>query len=261
MNFKKDCEVINPKNLVNPHLAGDSLFEKRSGRGILLLHGLTATTNSVRPIAILLGELDWTISAPLLPGHGESLEKLATTTWRDWAEQVEQCWQQLNEHCDETFVAGESAGGLLALWLASLQTIRPEGVVLVAPALQLNLPDWKRQLIWLLSFFKSTFPKEKKSGDLQWQGYPEHSLKAVLQLINLQDLVLEIIPQLEQNILVVEGGQDDVIGPGVSSFLQKKAKRSEVKSIFFEKAGHHPMLEKTSQDYVLSEIVNFLQKS
>ena len=133
--------------------------------------------------------------------------------------------------------------------MACLQTIRPKGVVLVAPALQLNLPDWKRQLIWLLSFFKSTFPKEKKVDDLQWQGYSEHSLKAVLQLIELQELVLEILPQLEQNILVVEGGQDDVIGPGVSSLLQKRAKRSEVKSIFVEKAGHHPMLEKTSQNY------------
>ena len=82
----------------------------------------------------------------------------------------------------------------------------------------------------------------------------------MLQLIELQDLVLEIIPQLEQKILVVEGVQDDVIGPGVSGFLQKKAERSEVKSILVEKAGHHPMLEKTSRDYVLSEIVNFLQK-
>ena len=249
------------KNIVNPHLAGDSFFEKRSSRGILLLHGLTATTNSVRPLASRLGELDWTTSAPLLPGHGESLEKLSTTNWRDWAAQVEQYWHQLNDSCDESFIAGESAGGLLALWLACLQTIRPKGLVLVAPALQLNLPNWKRQLIWLLSFFKSTFPKEKKSSDIEWQGYPEHSLKAVLQLIDLQNLVLGIIPQLEQKILVVEGGQDDVIGPGVSSLLLKKAERSEVKSIFVEKAGHHPMLEKTSNDYVLSEIVNFLQKS
>ena len=83
----------------------------------------------------------------------------------------------------------------------------------------------------------------------------------MLQLIDLQNLVLEIIPQLEQKILVAEGGQDDVIGPGVSSLLQKKAERSEVKSIFVEKAGHHPMLEITSHDYVLSEIVSFLQKS
>ena len=52
-----------------------------------------------------------------------------------------------------------------------------------------------------------------------------------------------------------------MIGPGVSSLLQKKAKRSEVKSIFVEKAGHHPMLEKISHEYVLSEIVSFLQKS
>ena len=242
-------------------MAGDSLFEKRSSRGILLLHGLTATTNSVRPLARRLGELDWTISAPLLLGHGESLEKLSITKWRDWATQVEQCWHQLNDHCDESFIAGESAGGLLALWLACLQTIRPKGLVLVAPALQLNLPNWKRQLILLLSFFKSTFPKEKKTGDLQWQGYSEHSLKAVLQLIDFQNLVLEIIQQLEQKILVVEGGQDEVIGPGVSSLLKKKAKRSEVKSIFVDKAGHHPMLEKTSHDYVLIEIVNFLQKS
>ena len=145
--------MFDSKNLVNPHLAGDSFFEKRSSRGILLLHGLTATTNSVRPLASRLGELDWTISAPLLPGHGESLEKLSTTNWRDWATQVEQCWHQLNDSCDEAFIAGESAGGLLALWLACLQTIRPKGLVLVAPALQLNLPNWKRQLIWLLSFF------------------------------------------------------------------------------------------------------------
>ena len=51
-----------------------------------------------------------------------------------------------------------------------------------------------------------------------------------------------------------------MIGPGVSGLLKKKAKRSEVKSIFVDKAGHHPMLEKTSHDYVLIEIVNFLQK-
>ena len=42
--------------------------------------------------------------------------------------------------------------------------------------------------------------------------------------------------------------------------MQKKAEKSEVKSIFVEKAGHHPMLEKTSHDYVLSEIVNFLKE-
>ena len=131
--------MFDTRNLVNPHLDGDSFFEKRGSRGILLLHGLTATTNSVRPLASLLIELDWTISAPLLPGHGDSLEKLSTTTWRDWAEETEQCWQQLNEQCDETFIAGESAGGLLALWLGCLQTIRPKGMILVAPALQLNL--------------------------------------------------------------------------------------------------------------------------
>ncbi len=108
--------MFDSKNLVNPHLAGDSFFEKRSSRGILLIHGLTATTNSVRPLASRLGELDWTISAPLLPGHGESLEKLSTTNWREWAAEVEQCWHQLNDSCDESFIAGESAGGLLALW-------------------------------------------------------------------------------------------------------------------------------------------------
>ena len=253
--------MFDPKNLVNPHLDGDSFFEKRGGRGILLLHGLTATTNSVRPIANSLSELNWTVSAPLLPGHGDSLEKLSKTTWRDWAKRTEQCWHQLNEQCDETSIVGESAGGLLALWLGCLQNIRPKSMVLVAPALQLNLKNWEKQMIWLLSLFKSSFPKAKKTRSLQWQGYSEHSLKAILQLIDLQNLVLEMLPQMQQKILVFEGGHDDVISPEVSNLLRKRASRSEVQSILVKEAGHHPMLEQTSQKYVLSEIVNFLQES
>ena len=86
-------------------------------------------------------------------------------------------------------------------------------------------------------------------------------MKAILQLIDLQNLVLEILPQIRQKILVFEGGQDDVIGPDVSSLLRQKAKRSHVQSILVEEAGHHPILEQASQEYVLSEIVSFLQKS
>jgi carboxylesterase len=252
--------MFDSNNLVNPQLDGGSFFEKKGDKGILLIHGLTATTNSVRPLGNLLSELGWTTSAPLLPGHGESLEKLARTTWRDWAEHTEYYWQKLNDTCDQVYVVGESVGGLLALWLACLQRIPPKAVVLVAPALQLNLPDWKKQLVWPLSFFMRSLPKANKSRDLAWQGYSEHSLKAILQLFDLQNLVLEMLSQLEQKILIIEGGKDDVIGLGVSKFLQKRAQRSDVRSLIIEEAGHHPMLEPSLQKYVLLEIVNFLQR-
>jgi carboxylesterase len=53
----------------NPGLEGDSFFCEAGPFGILLIHGFTATTAEVRPLARRLLSVGYTISGPLLPGH------------------------------------------------------------------------------------------------------------------------------------------------------------------------------------------------
>jgi alpha-beta hydrolase superfamily lysophospholipase len=103
----------------NPHLAGDTFFWPGSEVGVLLLHGLTATTAEVRLLAEKLHAAGYTISAPLLPGHGTHPDELNETTWHDWAWTAEKAYQYLATVCDQVFVGGESTGGALALYLAA----------------------------------------------------------------------------------------------------------------------------------------------
>ena len=63
--------------LLNPELEGGSFFWKGGETGVLLLHGLTATTAEVRPLAKRLFNEGYTVSGILLPGHGSTPENLS----------------------------------------------------------------------------------------------------------------------------------------------------------------------------------------
>ena len=79
----------------NPHLEGETFFWSGNEIGVLLLHGLTATTAEVRLLAEKLHASGYTISAPLLPGHGTRPEELNGTTWHDWAWAAEKAYSTL----------------------------------------------------------------------------------------------------------------------------------------------------------------------
>ncbi len=53
----------------NAQLDGDSFFWQGGATGILLIHGFTATTAQVRLLANFLQARNYTVAAPLLPGH------------------------------------------------------------------------------------------------------------------------------------------------------------------------------------------------
>ena len=81
--------------LLNPELEGGSFFWKGGETGVLLLHGLTATTAEVRPLAKRLFNEGYTVSGILLPGHGTTPENLSQTHRRDWIQASEEAYIKL----------------------------------------------------------------------------------------------------------------------------------------------------------------------
>ena len=105
--------------ILNPELEGGSFFWKGGETGVLLLHGLTATTAEVRPLAKRLLNEGYTVSGILLPGHGTTPENLSQTHREDWIKASEEAYNELKWECSSVIVGGESVGALLALRLAS----------------------------------------------------------------------------------------------------------------------------------------------
>ena len=108
--------------------------------GVLVLHGFTGSTQTVRDWAAYLAAAGLTVRAPLLAGHGGTWQDLAKTGWTDWYADASRAFLSLSQRCSQVFVAGISMGGCLALRLAETQGPLVSGVVLVNPSLAADTP-------------------------------------------------------------------------------------------------------------------------
>ncbi len=86
--------------------------------GVLVLHGFTGSPHSIQPLATAFAEAGYTVTAPLLPGHGTTVSDMLTTGWKDWSDHADQAYRDLTQRCSRVIVAGFSMGGTVATWLA-----------------------------------------------------------------------------------------------------------------------------------------------
>lgn len=135
---------------------GTFLLSGTNRTGILLLHGLTGSPVEMRPLGLGLWRAGFTVSAPLLAGHGADATALCATRWQDWRDSAAQALAELMQQVDSVFVAGICVGGLLGLHLAQSER-RICGVGLYSPGFNYdgwNMPyytRWSRLGLPLLS--------------------------------------------------------------------------------------------------------------
>jgi carboxylesterase len=101
----------------------------------LLLHGFGDTPQTLGYLAANLAEQGWTVRAPLLPGHGRSIEAFAQSGADEWLEAARAELAILAARGGRVAVLGLSMGGALATVLAAESTGQVSGLVLIAPYL------------------------------------------------------------------------------------------------------------------------------
>ncbi|MGH8995811.1 MAG: alpha/beta hydrolase [Acidimicrobiales bacterium] len=123
-----------------PVMAGAEPFSASGGpEGVLLIHGFTGNTFSMRGLAQAIAAAGLTVEAPLLPGHGTAVADMVGTRWEDWSGAAEAAYLDLAGRCERVAVVGLSMGGTLTCWLGERH---PEigGLVLINPLVR-SIPD------------------------------------------------------------------------------------------------------------------------
>ncbi len=106
--------------------------------GVLIIHGFTATLESVSALYAPLSELGIPVLMPLLSGHGASSpDALRGVTREDWLNDVDKAFQKLRCSAERVIIIGHSMGALLAINLAVRYESEVDSLVLVAPAIKL----------------------------------------------------------------------------------------------------------------------------
>ncbi|MBC8331963.1 MAG: alpha/beta fold hydrolase [Anaerolineae bacterium] len=250
--------MTNKYTLRNPHLPGDTFYWEGGSTGILLIHGFTATTAEVRLLAERLHAKGYTVSGPLLPGHGTTPADANRFSWQDWIATAEAAYQEISARCERVYVGGESTGGVLALYLAS-QHPEIRGVLAYAPAMDLGLSRWEILALRLAAPFIPALDKHLAEDNLPWQGYTETPLKALLQLIALQRWAWPLLPAVQQPLLIIQGAHDGRIPSDVPERIAEKVSAAHVEIYFMEQSGHVVILDREI-DQVAALTLEFLAR-
>ncbi len=244
--------------IYNPQLDGDPFLWEGGPTGALLIHGYTATTAEVRPLARILHEQGYTVAGPLLPGHNTIPEDANRYHWRDWVRTVEESYRQLSARCERVVVGGESTGALLALYLASKH---PEvaAVLAYAPTLKLKMGPGQTMLIRLLAPFVPYIRKPEMGDDSFWQGYTVYPLKGARELLRLQRQVRGRLPHIVQPILIVQGRLDATVDPSAAETVHD-AVRSAIKELHWMPNSQHCVIIDRERAQVNQLTLNFLRR-
>jgi len=182
--------------------------------GVLLSHGFTGTTQSIRPWAEHLADAGLTVVAPRLPGHGTRWQDLNRTRWDDWYGEVERAFDGLRVRCDSVFAMGLSMGGTLVLRLAEQRTTEVAGLVVVNASLATERRDAK--LLPLASRVLASFPgiaSDIRKPGVTELAYDRLPLAAAHSLQKAWPVVRADLARITCPVLVYRSAVDHVVEP------------------------------------------------
>lgn len=181
-------------------------------RGILLVHGLSDSPFVFRDFARVLSDECVEVRTVLLQGHGTRPGDLVTADADVWRQQVREHFDALAEDVDIPFIGGFSLGGALATERALAEdSIRPAGLVVLAPAWELNgLKDY----LWLASAARLLRDFVEEEPELNPVKYESFATNSAVQLSDVLDSVQDLLSryrEIDLPVLVAATEADSVI--------------------------------------------------
>jgi carboxylesterase len=189
--------------------------------GVLVLHGFTGNPQSMRPLAEAFAAAGFTVSLPLLPGHGTSVEEMLPTRWDDWSIAAEAAYEELAGRTHTVVVAGLSMGGTLTAWLG---TRHPEiaGLIFVNPLIDGTQPgvtglvgQLREADVELVPGIGSDIAKEGVSES----AYPMTPVAPLLDLHAALAPLAAALPSIQCPVLIFTSTDDHVVEPASSDTL------------------------------------------
>ena len=198
---------------------------------IILIHGLGGTPTEMKYVGGVLEKRGIRVEYCTLKGHCSTIDDLRNSTYKEWIESVNICYDNVKKHSDKVFVSGLSAGCLLALHLAVNKTV--DGVILYSPTFVLNgwsmpfyMPYLRYMKPWMDIFklnlkerhpyglkderIRNMVTSQMDSGDPTKAGSFYTPLQTMIQFNMLSLEVEKNIHNVDSPILSFHSTEDDV---------------------------------------------------
>lgn len=216
-------------------------FFLQGGRhGVLLIHGFTGSAAHMRPLGEALHARGYTVEGINLPGHAQSMEAMARSTWQDWLEAAKAAFLRLQERCELVSVAGLSMGGCLSLILA--EQMHPVSVTAIsAPmAVQNKLLPLTKIAAPLLPriYWRSREGAAHPLDDRYDYGYPGFPTRCGADLNRLIRMARQDLHAVQCPVLVVQSRHDETISKDSADVIIRGVGSSVKGTLWLENVPH-----------------------
>lgn len=212
--------------------------------GIILVHGFTGTPASMRPWAHYLNERGYTVSVPLMPGHGTTWHDLNKVTWEQWPARIQIDIDQMKKKCDKIFICALSMGGGNSLYVAARNQDSVTGLILVNP--MIHIPGIQIKFVNIISRIQksraSVGDDIKKPGVTEW-GYDALPLRGVAQLYKYLKLARAGLPMIKTPTLLFHSVDDHVLPVTNTDIIMSELGASEKRRIELANSYHVATLD------------------
>ena len=229
--------------------------------GVLVCHGFTGTTQSVRPLGEGLARAGFTIAGPRLAGHGTSVRDMAKSTASEWIASIEEELDWLQERTNEIFFVGLSMGGMFALYFAAMRPELIRGMVTINGCVFLKDPELSR-----LVFDKNapaTVPgvgSDIKASGVKELAYPEVPLPAVKEFMALMRVTDDLLPTIETPALIFQSLEDHVVPPENGPYIQNHLGSRYRQLARLENSYHVATLDNDAS-YIAEQTIRFIMET
>ena len=227
-------------------LAGPFRHEGSNGEAAILVHGFTGVPAHFRPLGRVLADAGYTVVAPLLAGHGTSIEDMAQTGRDDWIGSVRDAHQSVAGQHDRVHFVGLSMGGLISIIVgadvgaATITTIN-------SPIVFRDKKIYLAGLAWV--FQPEVHWPEEDPPDLDeevrpyWLTYSGFPTKASVGLLSISRQALRTAETVSCPALVVQSLVDESVDPRSATKLAE-AFGPTTRLVWLQSSLHNALLDR-----------------
>ncbi|GGA80101.1 alpha/beta hydrolase [Ornithinibacillus halotolerans] len=227
--------------------------------GVLISHGFTGTTQSMRYIGERIAKSGYTVYGPRLTGHGTHPEDMERASYKDWIATVEGALEKLKETCSTIFVVGLSMGGTLALYLAENHP-NIAGIMPINAAINMSeFATYYQGLKEEGARFVPGIGSDIKKEGIKELAYEQTPVKSMGDLLTLMNMVRENLTKITVPTLVLSSTVDHVVPPENSQEIYKNISSEEKRMVTLENSYHVATLD-NDKELIAKECVAFIEK-
>jgi len=230
----------------------------------LLIHGFGDTPQTLGALAADLHAHGYDVVAPLLPGHGRTIEAFDASTHEQWIACVVEALAALRQEYPWVALGGLSMGGALATIVAA-ETPELPRLVLMAPYLGMPpLMRWAARLAPLWSRVVGPIPSEspdsihearERDKNLSYGAVTGHALHELATVVRMGQ---QALPRVMAPTLIIQSSRDNRIAPRVAMRAYTRLGTPD-KHLTFTEVGGHVLTVDVGREAVFSAVRAWLE--